>query len=363
MSVHKDKTTGKWYAQAYFHDWQGQQQRKFKRGFDTKKEAQDWEREYITARSDDLNMTFAQFFEVYAEDRKPRLKYNTWLSKEYVINDKLIPYFGDKAMNAIDAKDIIRWQNLMIQSRDNNGKPYKDTHLKCIHNQLTAIFTHAFKYYGLKTNPASKAGSMGKKHSDEMQFWTRDEYAKFAVAAMGTPRVFYPFEVLYWCGLRLGELLALTYGDIDLDRKTIHVNKSYQKLKGKEYITDPKTPKSKRTIVIPDNLCNELREFMGLQYGFKMGDRMFSNVSKSYLAAHLKQIAEAVGIKPIRVHDLRHSHVSLLIELGFTPVAIAERVGHESIEITLRYAHLFPTKQTEMAMRLNAEMGEARHES
>jgi integrase len=363
MSVHKDKATGKWYAQAYFHDWQGKQQRKFKRGFDTKKAAQDWEREYITARSDDLNMSFAQFFEVYAEDRKPRLKYNTWLSKEYVVRDKLIPYFGDKPMNAIDAKDIIRWQNIMIQSRDNNGKPYKDTYLKCIHNQLTAIFTHAFKYYGLKNNPSSKAGSMGRKHSDEMQFWTRDEYAKFAAKAMETPRVFYPFEVLYWCGIRLGELLALTYGDIDLDRKTIRVSKSYQKLKGKEYITDPKTSKSKRTIVIPDNLCDELREFMGLQYGFKMTDRMFSNVSKSYLAAHLKQIAEAVGIKSIRVHDLRHSHVSLLIELGFTPVAISERVGHESIEITLRYAHLFPTKQTEMAVRLNAEMGEAHYES
>jgi len=152
-----------------------------------------------------------------------------------------------------------------------------------------------------------------------------------------------------------GDLLALTYSDIDFDRKTIRINKSYQKLKGEEYITDPKTPKSKRVISIPNNLCDKLRGFMGLQYGYKMGDRMF-HVSKSYLANHLKMIAENAGVKSIRVHDLRHSHVSLLIELGFTAIAIAERVGHESIEITLRYAHLFPTKQVEMAEKLNDEM-------
>lgn len=362
MSVHKDKQTGKWYGHVWYRDWQGKQQRKIKRGFATKREAQVWEREFLMQRADDLNMTFEQFVKVYEDDRRPRLKYNTWLSKEYIIKDKLLPYFGSKPMNAIDAKDIIRWQNILIECRDNNGKPYKDTYLKTIHNQLTAIFTHAYKFYGLKVNPASKAGSMGKKHADEMQFWTREEYARFAATAMKTPRAYYPYEVLYWCGLRLGELLALTYADVDFDRKTIRINKSYQKLKGKEYITDPKTPKSKRTIVIPDNLCAELREYMGLQYGYKVGDRMFP-VSKNYLAAHLKQIADEAGVKPIRVHDLRHSHVSHLVELGFTPVAIAERVGHESIEITLRYAHLFPTKQTEMAERLNGEMEDAHHES
>jgi len=356
MSAHKDKATGKWYAHAWYRDWQGERQRKLKRGFNTKKEALEWEREFLMQRADDLNMTFSQFVQVYEEDRRPRLKYNTWLSKEYIIKDKLIPYFGDKPMNSIDAKDIIRWQNTLVEWRDKNGKPYKDTYLKTIHNQLTAIFTHAYKFYGLKVNPSSKAGSMGKKNADEMDFWTRDEYARFSAVTMETPRAYYPLEVLYWCGLRLGEMLALTYSDIDLERKTIRVNKSYQRLKGKDYITDPKTPKSKRTVAIPDILCNELREYMGLQYGYKMGDRMFL-VSKSYLSSHLKKNAEKAGVKSIRVHDLRHSHVSHLIELGFSPIAIAERVGHESIEITLRYAHLFPTKQAEMATKLNGEMG------
>ena len=259
-----------------------------------------------------------------------------------------------KSISEITAKDIIRWQNQLLAMRDKNGQPYSPTYLKAIHNQLTAIFTHAFKFYGLKTNPASKAGSVGKKHAEEMQFWTLDEYSRFAGVAVEDPIAFYAFEVLYWCGIRLGELLALTYEDVNFENKTLRVNKSYTVVRGEEIISDPKTPKSKRTIIMPDFLIEELQEYTAFQYSPKPTDRVFK-ISKNYLRAHLRKNAELAGIKTIRVHDLRHSHVSHLIELGFSPVAIAERVGHESIEITLRYAHLFPTKQSEMA----AKLGEA----
>ena len=83
-------------------------------------------------------------------------------------------------------------------------------------------------------------------------------------------------------------------------------------------------------------------------------DRLFI-VTKSQLEREMLRGSEAAGVKKIRIHDLRHSHVSLLIDMGFSAVAIAERVGHESIEITYRYAHMFPSKQTEMAERLNME--------
>ncbi|MCL1797975.1 MAG: site-specific integrase [Eggerthellaceae bacterium] len=359
MSVHKDKQSGKWYAHACYQDGRGNQMRKMKRGFNTKKEALAWEREYLLQRTDDLTMSFENFLVLYAEDRRPRLKLNTWLSKEYIINAKLLPFFGKMAMNEIEAKDIIRWQNSLINGHDKNGKPYSQTYLKTIHNQLTAIFTHAYKFYGLKTNPASKAGSMGKKNADEMRFWTREEYSKFAEIAMQNQRLYYPVEILYWCGLRLGEMLALTFADVDLDKKTLRVNKSYQSIKGQVVITEPKTPKSRRTVTIPDFLCSSIQDYIALQYAFKPSDRMFG-VSKSYLAYHLKKCADVAGVERIRVHDLRHSHVSLLIELGFSALAIAERVGHESIEVTYRYAHLFPTKQTEIAISLDRE-GELCH--
>lgn len=80
-------------------------------------------------------------------------------------------------------------------------------------------------------------------------------------------------------------------------------------------------------------------------------------VTKYYLHHEMDRGAQAAGVKRIRIHDLRHSHVSLLIDMGFSATAIADRVGHESIDITYNYAHLFPSKQGEMADRLNTERG------
>ena len=94
MAAMKDSVTGKWCVQVRYQDWQGNRQRKFKRGFATKREALEWEREFLLQRSDDLTMSFAQFVKVYEEDRRPRLRESTWLTKEYMINDKLLPYFG-----------------------------------------------------------------------------------------------------------------------------------------------------------------------------------------------------------------------------------------------------------------------------
>ena len=168
---------------------------------------------------------------------------------------------------------------------------------------------------------------------------------------MDKPLAYYAFEVLYWTGIREGELLALTPADFDLTAGTVSINKSYQRIDGKDIITDPKTPKSKRVIRMSDFLIDEMRECIRMLYGIEDDQRIFS-FSKSYLHHEMDRGVKATGLKRIRIHDLRHSHVSLLIELGFSAVAIADRVGHESIEITYRYAHLFPSKQKEMANRL-----------
>ena len=152
----------------------------------------------------------------------------------------------------------------------------------------------------------------------------------------------------------MGELLALTPQDIDLDNKVIRITKSYQRLEGKDVITDPKTPKSKRNVSMPDFLCEELKDYIGRLYGLLPTDRIF-HLTKSFLHHEMTRGAEKSGVKRIRIHDLRHSHVSLLIDMGFTALAIGDRVGHESEKITYRYAHLFPSKQTEMADRLNFE--------
>ena len=242
----------------------------------------------------------------------------------------------------------------MMNHKDEQGKPYSPVYLKTVHNQLSAIFNHAVRYYNLRENPCKKAGSMGKKKNREMLFWTKEEYLKFAEAMMDKPLSFYAFEMLYWCGIREGELLALTPADFDFEKGTVSINKSYQRLNGQDLITTPKTEKSNRVITMPQFLTDEIQDYLKMLYGIGPDDRMFT-VTKSYLHREMDRGAREAGVPRIRIHDIRHSAVSLLIDMGFSATAIADRVGHESIDITYNYAHLFPSKQAEMADKLNME--------
>lgn len=179
---------------------------------------------------------------------------------------------------------------------------------------------------------------------------------KFIDVIMDKPMLYYTFEILYWCGIREGELLALTPSDFDFEKKTLRINKSYQRLQGKDVITTPKTKKSNRVIQMPDFLCEEIKDYLRQLYGASPDSRIFP-LSKHTLKRGMEYGCKESGVKVIRIHDLRHSHVSLLINMGYSAVAIGNRVGHESVEITYRYAHLFPTVQKDMADKLNLERG------
>lgn len=361
MSVYKDEKTGKWIAMPWYRDWKGETRQKCKRGFDTKKDAQDWERAFMQQNAADMDMTFGAFCELYERDRRPRLKESTWLTKENIINNKLIPAFGKRVISEIETKDIIAWQNEMLAYRDEKKKPYSDTYLKTVHNQLVAIFSHAVRHYGLKSNPASTVGPIGHKESEEMQFWTKDEYLRFAEAVMDKPMSYYAFQMLYWCGIREGELLALTPADFNFNKKTVRINKNYQRIRGEDLITTPKTRKSIRTIEMPDFLCDEMQDYIRSLYKIQKNERIFP-FTKCFLHHEMDRGSRKAGVKRIRIHDLRHSHISLLIDMGFSAVAIADRVGHESIDITFRYAHLFPSRQHEMAEQLNNAMKSEKEE-
>ena len=354
MSVHKNEDNGTWYVMARYTNWKGEHKQKCKRGFPTKREAQEWERTFQLQNAADMDMSFEAFTELYGEDVRPRLKENTWLTKEHIIKTKILPYFGKRNISEITTKDVIAWQNELLAFRDEKKQPYSQTYLKTVHNQLSAIFNHAVRHYDLRSNPAAKAGSIGDKDSGKINFWTKEEYQRFADEMMDKPVSFYAFEMLYWCGIREGELLALTPADFDFTAGTVRISKSYQRLHGEDVITTPKTKKSNRMIKMPPFLCEEMQDYLKMLYGLRKKDRIFT-ISKSYLHHEMDRGAKAAGLKRIRIHDLRHSHVSLLIDMGFTPVAIADRLGHESIEVTLRYAHLFPSKQTEMIERLEKE--------
>lgn len=356
MPAYKNKDNGTWYVMTQYTNWKGERKPKCKRGFDTKREAQEWEYTFRQQNSGDLDMPFSAFVEIYCQEQKPRLKESTWQTKENIIQQKILPYFKDRKINEITTKDVRAWQNEMLAYRNEENKPYSSSYLKTLHNQLSAIFNYAVRFYDLRSNPASKAGNMGSEERKEMLFWTKEEYQKFSEVMMDKPLSYYAFQMLYWTGIREGELLALTPADFDFEKQTVTISKSFQHLNGRDIVTSPKTEKSNRTIKLPNFLCDEIQDYLKMLYDVGLDDRMFP-VTKSYLYREMERGSKQAGIKRIRIHDIRHSHVSLLIDMGFSATAIADRVGHESIDITYNYAHLFPSKQTEMAEKLDVERG------
>lgn len=349
MKAEKDPKTGKWLIQYRYTDWQGRRKKPTKRGFKTKRDAEEWLRNFLLTQGADFNMKLEDFLKMYYADMETRLREHTMRTKKYIIDLKILPYFGQKRMNDIKAADIRNWQNEQIR------KGYSPTYLKTINNQLSALFNYAVKYYDLQSNPCAKAGSMGKSKADEMNFWTRSEFMQFIDCMMDKRQSYMAFMVLYWTGMRMGEFLALTAGDIDINNRKISINKSYQRLSGRDVITPPKTPKSNRVISIPEFLAADIKDYMDSLYEVKTTGRLFP-ITKYFLEHEIQRGIKASKVKRIRIHDLRHSHASLLVELGFSPLEIANRLGHEKIETTLNtYSHLYPDKASKLADRLDDE--------
>ena len=349
MKAEKDPKTGKWLIQYRYTDWQGNRKKSTKRGFSTKREAEAWLRNFLLVQQADFNMKFEDFLNLYYADMQTRLREHTMRTKKYIIDLKVLPFFGKLRMNEIKPADIRKWQNKLMQ------QGYSATYLKTINNQINAIFNYAMRYHDLKSNPCSKAGSIGKSNAEEMNFWTKQEFSQFIDCLMDKHQSYIAFLTLYWTGMRLGELLALTFQDLDFEKRTISISKSYQRIDRRDVITPPKTPKSKRVISIPEFLSIDLQDYTNSLYGIEADDRLFP-FTKYFLEHEMQRGIKISGVKRIWLHDLRHSHASLLIEMGFTPLAIAERLGHERIETTMNtYAHLYPNKQNQLADQLDAE--------
>ena len=350
MPAYKDEKTGKWFAKFYYTNWQGIKKQKWKRGFATKKEALGFERDFLEKQSANPDMTFQNLYEIYMEDMAARLKQSTLLTKKTVLQTHILPFFGSKPINEIKASDVRKWQAKLMSSPNN----YSQTYLKKINTELNSIINYAKRFYDLNTNPCGKAGTIGKAKAEEMDYWTYDEYIAFREGVKDKPLSYICFEVLYWTGMREGELLALSPADIDLDNKIISINRTYQRIGGKDVFTSPKTRKSKRKIPIPDFLCQELSDYIQSRYMPDADERLFP-VTKSYLSHEMIRGCKNTGVKKIRIHDIRHSHASLLINQGCDALMLADRLGHEKVSTTLNtYSHLFPHKQQELVHSLES---------
>lgn len=344
MPAYKDKKTGKWFAKFYYRDCHGNNKQKWKRGFSTKKEALAYERSFLEQQITSTEMTFEALYQIYLKDMEARLKDSTMSTKKYIFETKIVPYFGNMPIDRISASDIRRWQNELMSSEEN----YSQTYLKSVNNQLVAIMNYAHRFFDLNTDPCGKAGSIGKERAEEMDYWTLDEYRSFREAIRSNYNSYMCFEVLFWTGIREGELLALHLDDINFSEKYIDINKTYQRINGKDLFSTPKTKKSKRKVPIPDFLCEELKEYLTYPQDIKENKRIFP-FTKYYLKREMENGCKKSGVKRIRIHDIRHSHASLLINQGCDALILANRLGHEKVSTTLNiYSHLFPHKQNEL---------------
>ena len=352
MAVYKDEKTGKWYCKFYYHDHTGKRKQKMKRGFALQRDAKKWESDFLAKMEGSPEMPFSELAELYLEDKKNHAKVTTYVSIRNRVNNWLVPAFKDRPVNQITAAEIRNWQGTLKQAKTRNGNPLSTGYMQVIVMELSGIFNYGVRYYKLPANPCKVAGNLVGKKNKSVAFWTEEQFQAFIRTFDKEDPYYTMFMILYYTGMRKGELQALTPADINLKEGTISITKTFKIVDGERCILPPKTPKSNRTVTIPPFLCDIIRDFESRIYGMKNDDMIFCYGRSTY-APRLDKHAKLAGIPRIRVHDLRHSHASLLIDLGFSATLVAERLGHENVSTTLDiYSHLFPSKQSQVAEKL-----------
>ena len=346
MSAYKDNKTGNWVITLRYTDDEGNIKRRAKRGFKTKKEALAWETDFLSNKTNNIYVTLDEFYEVYLGDISNKIRNSTLQNKKGIYERFISPTLGKKELSNIEVPDILKWQNKIL------GQKFKDTYARSINSQLIAVMNHAERYYYLKNNPCKKVTCIGSKHSSNMDFWTKKEFDKFIKHVDDESEWIY-FNILFYTGIRIGELLAIRLRDIDFDRGHLDINESAQYVNSSYIFTKPKTRKGERIVTLPDFLVNEIKTYVDRYYTIDLEEQVFVT-NKSRLSRSLKDYSVLAGVKKIRIHDLRHSHASILIEQGIQPNMVQERLGHEKIETTLNtYSHLYPNKQYHLADFLN----------
>lgn len=347
MSVYQDKATGKYYFVCTYKDWQGKSHRKYTRGFKFARDAKAAERDFLNQQYGASCMSFKALYELYIADCRARLKESTVISKDSLFQHSILPFFQrfDNIGNITPAH-VRQWQNELLTK-------YKPTSCRRIHSQLSAIFNFAVKYYGLARNVACIAGGIGKRKADSSSYWTLEEFDK-AIEQVQTLQDKAALTVLFYSGLRVGELLALTMADYDSKANTITVTKTLSRTATGYVIAPPKTPKSRRTVTIPCKASAVLNAYIATLYEPQPRDTIFIGLNGNHLAYVIKLAAAGADVKKIRVHDLRHSHASLLINNGANIKAVSERLGHDDIKTTLNtYGHLYKNQDNALAAMLD----------
>lgn len=337
-----------WTIMFRYTTWEGKRKQVKKSGFATKREAQAYERDFMQRVSGSPDMLFKNLWEIYKQDYQCRVKKSSYISTVANVEKRVLPFFENIPVNEITANMVRKWER-ELQSKSELAP----ASIQSLHVHLSSVLRFAQRFYGLPTNAAATAGYSTKieSRSNELHFWTVEQFKQFDTAAQGDEPYRTLYLLLFWSGLRVGEAMALTIGDIDFDEGTINVSKTYHRYFKQDIVTTPKTPNSNRVVPIPPQLSEELRDFIKHLPHRTKKTRLFESIrANETIRNHFYQITEKASLPRIKVHDLRHSHASMLISMNVPPLVIRDRLGHKSIQTTLDiYSHLYPTKGNEIA--------------
>lgn len=351
----------------------GKQKRIKRKGFKTKKEAQLAEQEIRLVEFNEnrygATITLHSLYKLLKkEDMLNNRKESYINTQENNYERHIKPYFNDVDVKKLAYTDIYDFREHLKQKAHK-----REEHKKLSNNTINKILILLKKiidvgirkgYY--KDNPVKLLKKLPTTKS-EISYWTIDDFLKFkSLFRKDEYAVELFFTILYMTGMRLGEALALKWSDVDFQKSTIRINKTAHRRKGMNVYDTPKTPSSNRIISINKKLLNELQEWKSRQE--ELLKEFISDTSdlqiiqdqpleigKNSIEKIYKQVlARDTSLNPIRIHDFRHSHASLLINQGEDYLIVKERLGHSSITTTIdTYSHLYPSKQKEVADKLD----------
>ncbi|MED1404525.1 site-specific integrase [Bacillus mycoides] len=344
MVIYKDEGRGTYYFVVRVRQYDGTLKQVKRRGFKTKKEAREAEAKMLVEKETTSSLTFTQVADSYFDWYTQRRKQSSINVIKNIIYNHLLKEFGKLKIDQITAKHIMNYQNKIIND-------YSAEFLKKIHNTISAVFNFAIKFHGLTNNPAKIAGNFEKESKKRMNFWEFEEFKQF-IEVVDEPLYKAFFSTLYYSGARKGELLALTWEDINFEEKTIDINKT-------EYnrqVTEPKTKASNRIIMLPNFVMDLLKGIKKdavltapVKNDYVVFGEFYDSISTTTLDRRYSKYVALANVKKILLHEFRHSHASYLINKGVSPLVVAQRLGHSDVATTLNtYSHLYPSKQAEV---------------
>ena len=339
MAVYFDEKQKTWYCKFRYTDWTGESKSTSKRGFKLKRDALQYEKEYKDKAKDRPKMTLRQLSDAFLEDYKANRKPTSYSLTERNLRNYILPVLGSTAIDDLTPIIIKKWQNHLLTL----GK--SESSIKAYNTTFNTLLNFGVKFYGLQSNPFRVTGTTGhiKKR---LEFLEENEWKKLdnVISDIFDKAL---FNLLFFSGIRIGEARALTRDDIDFEKNTISISKTYNLVSG---ISKPKTKNSYRKIVIPEQACNHIKKLFESFYD--LPEYPFQFRIPRTVAVHLKAYCMEAGVTVITPHGFRHSHASMLIKRQVPINAVASRLGDTVAEVMRTYSHCYKEQDSEIAALL-----------